>query len=249
MSPMSENSDRTRLLIVVFTVVIGLGVASIPLVTSLFSEPTQTQSSPSAPAGAPNSSASGQPTSGANSTEGEGAPQNSFETANPVVCPEPQGGEGASEIKEGAELAEVRLPCLTDGGSTSETSLAEQWAGKPTVVNVWAWWCGPCREELPVLQQLKQNNPQWNVVGVHLDPQGQAGVDFLQELGVTGLPSYQDSQHVFDSTTKIPKVVPVTLVYNPDGTRADMFARTFDDPAEMQELVSESLGEQDSGAA
>ena len=114
-------------------------------------------------------------------------------------------------------------------------------SGKPSVINVWAWWCGPCREELPIIQQLAQDNPQWNVVGVHLDAKAQAGADLLKTLNVTDLASYQDSNHTFDAATGIPKVVPVTIVYRADGTRAATFAQTFDSEAELQQKIQEAL--------
>ena len=228
MSSMPEISDRTRLLAVVFAVVIGLAVASVPLVASIFAQPE------TPPAASPTSESQG-------AQADQSAPNEALRVNNVVPCVQQEGEGLASDIEADAELAEVRLPCLTDGGKESSQSLAEQFAGKPTVVNVWAWWCGPCRQELPILQDVAENNPEWNVVGVHLDAKGQAGVDFLEELGVDNFPSYQDGNHVFDAATNIPKVVPVTLVYRPDGSRAETFVRTFDDSAQMQQLVSEAL--------
>lgn len=230
MSSMPTNRDRTRIVIITLTVIIGLAVAVVPIIASVFSEP------------APVTRDSGSTESSVVSSDATPAPEN-LSVKNPIDCPEPADeGEVASSLSKDAELKDVRLPCLTNGGEQSQASLAEQWAGKPTVVNVWAWWCTPCRAELPVLQELKQNNPQWNVVGVHLDPKGQAGVDFLEELGVTNFASYQDANHTFDSATSIPKVVPVTIVYNPDGTRAELFVRTFDNAQEMQQLIAKAVG-------
>lgn len=234
MASMSARSDRTRIVIVTLTVIIGLAVASIPLIASVFSDPAA-QAPSAGSSAAPSSSSPSDATSPADHT---------VAVDKPVACPKGAGADlSASGISDKAELKDVFLPCLTDGGQESQTSLAQQWAGKPTVVNVWAWWCGPCRAELPVLQQLAENNPQWNVVGVHLDAKAQAGVDFLRELGVTNFASYQDSNHTFDAATGIPKVVPVTIVYNPDGTRAELFVRTFDNAQEMQQLVANAVGE------
>lgn len=233
MASMSARSDRARIVIVTLTVIIGLAVASVPLIASVFSDPAG--QSPTTAASDPADPSEPDATSPLNEA---------VAVNNPVACPEPgDAGQLASNIAENAELKDTFLPCLTDGGQESQMSLAQQWAGKPTVVNVWAWWCGPCRAELPVLQQLAENNPQWNVVGVHLDPKGQAGADFLEELGVTNFASYQDSNHTFDAATAIPKVVPVTIVYNPDGTRAELFVRTFEDVQEMQQLVERAVGE------
>ncbi len=52
--------------------------------------------------------------------------------------------------------------------------LLEQYHGKPLLVNFWATWCEPCRDEYPLLNELaKQYGPQGlKVVGVSLDDDG-----------------------------------------------------------------------------
>lgn len=42
-----------------------------------------------------------------------------------------------------------------DGHSTN----LRQWLGKPTVINLWATWCAPCRREMPVLERAQQQMP------------------------------------------------------------------------------------------
>ena len=65
---------------------------------------------------------------------------------------------GASQ--SGAErLPALRLPTL-DGQTASLTDFQ----GKPTVINLWATWCPPCRREMPVLQQAQLERPDVNFV-------------------------------------------------------------------------------------
>ncbi|WP_342027255.1 TlpA disulfide reductase family protein [Corynebacterium bovis] len=164
--------------------------------------------------------------------------------ARRAECPAPAGGTSGTGTGGGAApdavLAGVRLPCLTTGGG-QDVDLADALAGKPTVLNVWAWWCAPCREELPVIREAAQRHPEWNVVGVHLDGRGQAGVDMLDDLGVT-VPSYQDSRSAVAAAAELPAVVPVTLVLRPDGTRAALHAGPFTDLADLEAAVTGALG-------
>lgn len=55
------------------------------------------------------------------------------------------------------------------------TKLLEQYRGKAVLVNFWATWCEPCRDEYPMLNELaKEYGPKGlNIVGVDLDGDGE----------------------------------------------------------------------------
>lgn len=130
-------------------------------------------------------------------------------------------------------VAGVRLECL--GGAAT---------GKPAdegvaVVNVWAWWCEPCRAELPYLQDVADTHPDWRVVGVHADKNAANGAAFLNDLGVE-LPSFQDSDNKFAGDLGLPGVVPVTVVLK-DGEVRKQFAQPFSSAAEIEKAVEEAI--------
>lgn len=47
----------------------------------------------------------------------------------------------------------------------------KEWAGRPLMVNFWATWCGPCRREIPLLNQLRQQRTgqRLEIVGIAVD--------------------------------------------------------------------------------
>lgn len=59
---------------------------------------------------------------------------------------------------------EVRLPQLTMLDLEGRPVALAGFAGRPTVVNLWATWCPPCRREMPVLQQAQAARPDLNFV-------------------------------------------------------------------------------------
>lgn len=56
-------------------------------------------------------------------------------------------------------------------------------AGKPWVLNVWASWCGPCREELPQLKQLAGHGVA--LVGLNYKDESDAAQRWITEAGVS----------------------------------------------------------------
>ncbi len=110
-------------------------------------------------------------------------------------------------------LALVFLSGLVLLGCSSERTsiVANQW----NVINYWAIWCKPCREEIPELNQLNQIE---NVVvlGVNFDGKvGEALVSDADELGIT-------FDIIDDPASSLniarPSVLPTTVILSPEGT-------------------------------
>ena len=74
------------------------------------------------------------------------------------------------------------------------TSLAA-FKGKALLVNLWATWCVPCRQEMPALDALQrsQGGPEFQVVAVNVDTARlDHPAEFLKQNGITDLALYAD---------------------------------------------------------
>jgi thiol-disulfide isomerase/thioredoxin len=93
---------------------------------------------------------------------------------------EPDGGGLARARSDGAALLGVSLP----DSSGREQSIG-QWKGKVLIVNFWATWCVPCREEMPVFVQIQKEQGERGVqfVGIAVDDAAKVR-DFAAELGL-----------------------------------------------------------------
>ena len=136
----------------------------------------------------------------------------------------------------------MTLPCLGNSASKADAQpLSRNLAGKPTVINLWAFWCQPCKKELPVVDKVAQSHPEWNVVGVHADKNGDAGVGVLSDLHVDHLASFQDSGGDVARALKLPSVIPITVVLKPNGEVAKVYPQTFTSTSELESAVTAAL--------
>jgi thiol-disulfide isomerase/thioredoxin len=109
------------------------------------------------------------------------------------------------------------LPFLRVDGA--EGSLAD-YEGRYVVLNFWATWCAPCREEMPSLQTLHDTLGGEDFAVVTLATgfnQPQAIRRFFEETGVTDLPQYRDINQQIAREMGV-FGLPITVILNPEGS-------------------------------
>ncbi|ANI42356.1 TlpA family protein disulfide reductase [Mycolicibacterium vaccae] len=148
-------------------------------------------------------------------------------------CPDPGAGPGP------AALRGIVLECVGDG---SRVDVAEALAGRPAVVNLWAYWCGPCADELPALAEYQRRvGPAVTVLTVHQDENESAALLRLAELGVH-LPTVQDGRRTIAAALRVPNVMPATVVLRADGSVAEILPRSFATADEIAAAVDPKIG-------
>jgi cytochrome c biogenesis protein CcmG, thiol:disulfide interchange protein DsbE len=107
---------------------------------------------------------------------------------------------------------------LLDGGSEAFDQRLEELRGFPVVVNKWASWCGPCRFEFPVFQQLAdQRGGEVAFLGVDSNDSEDAAATFLEELPLP-YPSYSDpGLEIAQDLGGPPQAFPTTSFYDRSG--------------------------------
>jgi thiol-disulfide isomerase/thioredoxin len=70
--------------------------------------------------------------------------------------------------------------------SGGDVSLA-QYKGQVVMLNFWASWCGPCRQEMPLLESIyrKYNRMGFVLLGVNVEPDSQAANEWLKQTPVS----------------------------------------------------------------
>ncbi len=105
--------------------------------------------------------------------------------------------------------------------SGKDVSLSEYAGkGKYVLIDFWASWCGPCREEMPVLVELykKYKNKNFEIVGISLDNKQDAWVDGIKALNITW-PQISDLGRWESIAAKKYAInsIPQTILLDPNG--------------------------------
>lgn len=101
-----------------------------------------------------------------------------------------------------------------------------QWQGKVTVINFWATWCQPCREEMPELSRLQDRYRDRGVIvlGISTDD-----VDKIREFVKATKVSYpllagdMDAMNIGASLGNDKGVLPYTVIIQADGSVANTY--------------------------
>lgn len=127
-------------------------------------------------------------------------------TAAPVFAKTP------GEVEIGGTLREASMQGLS--GASRKLS---EFRGKPMIINVWASWCGPCRQEMPSLERLSRRPgaQQFTVIGISTDDYPEAAKGFLKAYK-TSFSHFIDSKLLLENMLGADRL-PLTLLVDAQG--------------------------------
>jgi thiol-disulfide isomerase/thioredoxin len=116
----------------------------------------------------------------------------------------------------GDEVPSAELEALEPGGPGSLADLRGKWV----LVNVWASWCGPCRDEAPALQRFYERHraKDFEILGIDTQETSIDGQGFVDDYGLT-YPQLHDGDGEYADDLKT-KGVPENFLVDPDGNLA-----------------------------
>lgn len=131
-------------------------------------------------------------------------------------CSAPQAGTAprSATAPPVGPLTGIVVPCL---GAPGQVDLAASLAGRPALLNVWASWCVPCREEIPVLDEYANRPGAVAVVGIDVRDDPAAALRLLADLGAH-YPSVVDTGGELWRALEVPFAIPTSYVVRPDGS-------------------------------
>jgi len=124
-------------------------------------------------------------------------------------------GQDSAESSEIGKPAPDFTVALIDGG----TFTLSEARGQPVIVNLWASWCAPCREEIPDISAFAAANPDVTVVGVAVQDPEKSAREFAATIGATyplalGTTEFEDAYPHLG--------LPATFIIDENGTVIDI---------------------------
>ncbi len=154
--------------------------------------------------------------------------------------PEPLDGKSPAVPVKGTQInnlaPDFQLQSL-DGQTISLSDLR----GKPVLINFWASWCPPCREEMPYLQEIYE---EWTdkglvVLAINIGESSSTAEEFIQSYNLSFtvlLDTEQDIAQRYNITG-----IPTTLFIDKDGIIQDKVIGAFQSTAQIENRLSKII--------
>jgi thiol-disulfide isomerase/thioredoxin len=125
-----------------------------------------------------------------------------------------------------------KLPDTALRGINGPSRHLRDFRGKPLLINVWASWCGPCKQEMTSLERLA-----WSEIAQHINIIGISTDDYPQQAKQWLAQSHSTISHFIDERLRMEQMLgasrlPLTVLVGPDGRILSKIygAREWDSP-------------------
>ncbi len=158
--------------------------------------------------------------------------------------------EAKTEAKTGQMAAFVSkkapeaLPGITFNDAAGNSVALSSFKGRVVLLNLWATWCAPCREEMPSLDRLQQalGGEKFEVVALSLDRGGaEASQKFLDDVKAKALKLYVDPTAKQGLALKLVGM-PTTILIDKEGRETGRLAGPAEwDSEEAKKLIEAAM--------
>ncbi|SFD47796.1 TlpA family protein disulfide reductase [Pseudoalteromonas denitrificans] len=116
-----------------------------------------------------------------------------------------------------ADQAKSAAADFTLKSQSGENLRLQEMRGEVVLINFWASWCGPCRQEMPYLEKIQQkyHDLGFTVLGINVEEDSTAAKALLKELSVS-FPILFDDKNTVSEMYKV-DAMPMTVLVDRDG--------------------------------
>ncbi|HXG65843.1 MAG TPA: redoxin domain-containing protein [Blastocatellia bacterium] len=166
---------------------------------------------------------------------------------------------GGGEVKTESNLALPGTPVAESGDCVVPPDYTvptidgraiklSDYRGKVVVLDFWATWCPPCREEIPQLVRLAKQNRErgLEIIGMHIDDRGrsspQAIRDFMARYGINYTVGLATDEMFVSYLGEKETAIPQTIIFDRNGQLAAHFiGYTAAEAVELEKAINRAL--------
>jgi thiol-disulfide isomerase/thioredoxin len=117
----------------------------------------------------------------------------------------------------------------------------DQMNGRVVLVDFWAIWCGPCKEELPQIKQIAKDfaGQPLIILSISSDEDAQTWKDFIQKNGMTW-PQYRDTGHRLGQLFQVEGIPSYFTIDSAGILTSEMLGGGFDIEGKLKKLVAKA---------
>ena len=152
-------------------------------------------------------------------------------------CPPPLGPQSTAP----SALPDLELGCLGPPAGAAPAVPLRRLTGRPAVINLWASWCAPCREELPAFARLHEDTgSRLQVIGVASRDRPGAAMSYAADAGLPFVSLVDESGDLGRALRR--PALPVTVLLAADGAVVEVYQGAPLTDATLRKLVRDELG-------
>lgn len=117
----------------------------------------------------------------------------------------------------GASSISGKAPEFTLKSRGGQNVRLSDYRGQVLLINFWASWCGPCRQEMPLLEDLYKRYSKlgFTILGVNVDTDSTKANNYLKDMSVT-FPILYDTSNAVSKSYKV-NAMPTTVIVDRNG--------------------------------
>ena len=110
-----------------------------------------------------------------------------------------------------------KAPEFTLKSRSGQNLRLSDYRGQVLLINFWASWCGPCRQEMPLLEDLykRYNKLGFTILGVNVDTDSTKANNYLRDISVT-FPIMYDTTNAVSKSYNV-NAMPTTVIVDKNG--------------------------------
>ena len=152
-------------------------------------------------------------------------------------------GCSAGAVSTEASLKGSRAPDFELPDLNGQVVSLSDFRGKPVFINFWASWCGPCRDEIPYIQEIFEDK-EWIdrglvILAINLGEDSSTVTEFMQAYGLSFTVLLDSKLHVAQEYNIRP--IPTTFLIDEDGIIQDIKIGSFPGKAEIEQRMLNAI--------